>query len=223
MQQVIRMLFVGDVVGPAGCAAAQVLIPQLRQELRLDAIIVNGENSADSGFGITARTAADLLSVADLVTLGDHAFDQEGSEVLLNQVPRIVRPANVAAHLPGHGWGVCETAGVRIGVATVQGQVFMKPLPESPLAAVDRALSALEEAGASILVVEIHCEATSEKQAMGWHCAGRAAAVVGTHTHTPTADLRLLPGGTAYITDVGMTGGTTVSSVSSGRDSCVIW
>lgn len=202
----LRLLFVGDVVGGPGCAAARALLPALRVELHVDAIIVNGENSAPQGFGITALETALLLESADLVTLGDHAFDRKDAEALLAAEPRIVRPANVGAERPGRGFAVIQAGGVRIGVVTVQGQVFMKPLPESPFAAVDRVLPQLREAGADVVLVEMHAEATSEKQGMGWHCAGRAAAVVGTHTHTGTADARVLPGGTAYVTDIGMTG-----------------
>jgi metallophosphoesterase (TIGR00282 family) len=207
MPPMLRLLFIGDVVGPAAATAVQTVVPTLRQELQLDAVIVNGENSAESGFGISAPEAATLLTVADFVTLGDHAFDQQDVGTLLNQEARIIRPANVGTEQPGRGWGLFTAADVSIGVVTLQGQVFMRPVPESPFAAVDRAIPALAEAGARIIVVEMHCEATSEKQAMGWHCAGRVAAVLGTHTHTPTADERLLPGGTAYLTDVGMTGG----------------
>jgi metallophosphoesterase (TIGR00282 family) len=202
----IRLLFVGDVVGPAGRDAARALIPQLRRELAADAVVVNAENSADAGFGVTAEAASELLQVADLLTLGDHAFDQPGTDDLLNREARITRPANVGQDRAGRAWGVVDAAGVRVGVVTLQGQVFMKPLPESPFAAVDRALEALEREGARAMLVEIHAEATSEKQAMGWHCAGRAALVVGTHTHVATADGRVLPGGTAFLTDAGMTG-----------------
>lgn len=206
MRRVFRLLFIGDVVGLVGCAAVQGLVPDLRRDLALDAVIVNGENSAENGLGITPRGARELLAVADVVTLGDHAFDQKPIGALLDQEARIIRPANVDPARPGRGWGLFEAAGVRVGVTTVQGRVFMRELPESPFAAADRAISALEQAGADLVVVEIHCEATSEKQGVGWHCAGRVAAVLGTHTHTPTADWRLLPGGTAYMSDVGMTG-----------------
>lgn len=207
MDKTFRLLFIGDVVGPIGCAAVQAFVPDLRQELQLDAVIVNGENSPASGFGITEHTAEALLSVADFVTLGDHAFDQEGAGGLLDQEARIIRPANFEAHLPGRGWGIFEVAGVRVGVANVLGRLFMKPTVTSPFEAVDQAVRELEAAGANLILVDMHTEATSEKQTMGWYLAGRVAVVVGTHTHTPTADLRLLPGGTAYVTDVGMTGG----------------
>ena len=207
MEKPFRLLFIGDVIGPVGCAAVQALVPDLRRELRLDAVIANGENSADSGFGITAHTAAALLSVVDIVTLGDHAFDQQGMEALLGEEPRIIRPVNFEASLPGRGWGVFEIAGARVGVINVLGQLFMRPKVTSPFTAVDQAVRELQAAGANFIVVDMQAEATSEKQAMGWYLAGRVAAILGTHTHTPTADLRLLPGGTAYMSDVGMTGG----------------
>jgi 2',3'-cyclic-nucleotide 2'-phosphodiesterase len=198
-----RLLFIGDVVGERGCAAVQALVPRLRREL--DAVIVNGENSA-GGLGITADTGEALLSAADFLTLGDHAFDRQGVGDFLDREPRIVRPANLDAGLPGRGWGVFEAAGKRVGVANVQGRVFMRT-PHSPFEAADRAVAELEAAGAELVLLDVHAEATSEKEAMGWYLAGRIAAVVGTHTHVATADLRVLPGGTAYATDVGMTGG----------------
>jgi metallophosphoesterase (TIGR00282 family) len=207
MEKLFRLLFIGDVILPASCSAVQALVPELRRELRLDAVIANGENSAASGFGITAETAATLLSVVDFITLGDHAFDREGTGTLLEQESRIIRPANFEAQLPGRGWGIFETAGVRVGVANLLGQLFMQPKVTSPFAAADQVVSELKAAGADLIVVDMQAEATSEKQAMGWHLAGRATAVLGTHTHTPTADLRVLPGGTAYVSDVGMTGG----------------
>jgi len=208
MEKLFRLLFIGDVILPASCIAVQALVPGLRRELKLDAVIANGENSADSGFGITVQTAAALLSVVDFVTLGDHAFDQEGTGELLEREPRIIRPANFEATLPGRGWGMFEAAGVRVGVANLLGQLFMRPKVTSPFAAADKVVSELKAAGANLIVVDMQAEATSEKQGMGWHLAGRATAVLGTHTHVPTADQRVLPGGTAYVTDVGMTGGT---------------
>lgn len=207
MRQTLRLLFVGDVVGPAGCAAVQAFMPDLRRDLALDAIIINGENSADNGFGITERTAALLLSVADFVTLGDHAFDQPGSGPLLDREPRIIRPANWDADVAGRGWGVFTAAGMHVGVLNLLGTVFMQPPVVSQYATADRAIAALHDAGADLVVVDLQAEATSEKQAIGWYLAGKVAAVLGTHTHTPTADLRILPGGTAYVSDVGMIGG----------------
>jgi 2',3'-cyclic-nucleotide 2'-phosphodiesterase len=206
---VIRLLFAGDVVGPIGREAARRFLPVLREQLRLDAIIINGENSADNGMGATPETAAGLLRVADFVTLGDHAFDQESIRPYLDSEPRIIRPANMDPALPGRGWATFEAAGTgtRIGVVNLMGKVFMKETPESPYAAAERVVNALLDERVHSVVVDFQAEATSEKQSMGWYLAGRVTAVLGTHTHVPTADARILPGGTAYITDVGMTAG----------------
>jgi 2',3'-cyclic-nucleotide 2'-phosphodiesterase len=201
-----RLLFVGDVVGPAGCSAALDLVPQLREQLGLDAVVANAENSAPGGRGITKESGSALLSVADFLTLGNHAFDAEGYEEYLEREERIARPANLDDSLPGRGWGAFEVDGVTVGVANVLGQVFIDRTPVSPFEAADRAVSELEALGANLVLVDAHAEATSEKQALGYHLAGRAQAVLGTHTHVPTADAAVLPGGTAYATDVGMTG-----------------
>jgi 2',3'-cyclic-nucleotide 2'-phosphodiesterase len=201
-----RLLFIGDVMGEAGCAAVQALVPALRQELELDAVIINAENSAPSGRGITPDSGSALLSVADFLTLGNHAFDIEGAEEFLEWEPRVVRPANVDKGLPGRGWGTFQANGVRVGVANLQGRVFMKHSPGSPFKAADLAVADLRALGADLILVDMHAEATSEKQAMGYHLEGRLQALVGTHTHVPTADAQILPGGTAYVTDVGMTG-----------------
>ncbi len=206
MEPPFRLLFIGDVIGPVGRKAIQSLVPDLRRELALDAVVVNGENSADNGFGITTDIAKNLLSVADFLTLGDHAFDQEEAKTLLEQEPRIIRPANFEEALPGRGWAIFEAAGRRVGVINLLGKVLMRPRVTSPYAAADQAIRELEAAGAQCIIVDLQAEATSEKQAMGWYLAGRVAAVLGTHTHTATADLRILPGGTAYVSDVGMTG-----------------
>src|SRR3954464_5117375 len=183
-----RLLFIGDVVGEAGCAAVQTLVPALRRELGLDAVVANGENSAPGGRGITQEACSGLLSVVDFLTLGNHAFDADGGGRFLNWEPRIVRPANLESDSPGYGWGAFEVGGVRIGVVNLQGRVFMKHGPHSPFEAADRAIEELEAAGADLILVDMHAEATSEKQAMGYHLAGRVQAVVGTHTHIPTAD-----------------------------------
>ncbi|MEO7001856.1 MAG: TIGR00282 family metallophosphoesterase [Ktedonobacterales bacterium] len=204
----LRLLFVGDVIGRGGRNAACAIIPELRQELRLDAVIVNCENSADNGFGATPQTARELLAVADFLTLGDHAFDQPDIRPFLDAEPRIIRPLNFADPVEGRGWGTFATAnGTKVGVVNLLGSLFMRPKVTSPYAAADEAIAALHAEGAAIILVDMQAEATSEKQAMGWHIAGRATAFLGTHTHVPTADLRILPGsGTAYISDVGMTG-----------------
>ncbi len=199
-----RLLFVGDVVGPAGCYAVLDLVPILREQLGLDAVVANAENSAPGGRGIIKESGATLLSVADFLTLGNHAFDAEGYEEFLETEERVVRPANLGENLPGRGWGTFEADGVTVGVANVLGQVFIDRTPVSPFEAADRAVAELR--GADLVLVDAHAEATSEKQALGYHLAGRAQAVLGTHTHVPTADAAILPGGTAYATDVGMTG-----------------
>ena len=201
-----RLLFIGDVVGEAGCAAVRALVPALRRELELDAVIVNAENSAPSGRGITLDSGSGLLSVADFLTLGNHAFDAQGSEKFLDCEPRVIRPANIDDSLPGYGWGTFKANGLCVGVANVQGRVFMKQNLHSPFEAADRAVANLRTSGADLVLVDMHAEATSEKQAMGYHLEGKLQALIGTHTHVPTADARVLSGGTAYVTDVGMTG-----------------
>jgi metallophosphoesterase (TIGR00282 family) len=203
-----RLLFVGDVAGSAAVRAVVELVPALRERLGLCAVVVNAENSAPDGRGITPESARALLSVADFLTLGNHAFDAGGHEDLLRNEGRIVRPANLPENLPGRGWGTFEANGATIGVANVLGRVFVERTPplSSPFEAADRAVQELLSAGADLVLVDSHAEATSEKQALGYHLAGRVQAVFGTHTHVPTADYGVLPGGTAYVTDVGMTG-----------------
>jgi calcineurin-like phosphoesterase len=172
-----RLLFIGDVVGEAGRVAVQTLVPTLRRELGLDAVVANGKNSAPGGRGITQEACSDLLSVVDFLTLGNHAFDAEGGK-FLDWEPRIIRPANLEVDSPGDGWGTLEVRGVRVGVVNVQGRVFMKHAPRSPFEAADQAIDELEAAGADLILVDVHAEATSEKQAMGYHLAGRVQVVV---------------------------------------------
>lgn len=205
--QSLRVLVVADVIGQSGREAIELFVPTLREELKLDAVIVNGENSAENGLGITPDSAAELLRFADFLTLGDHAHDHPEIGSTLESDDHIIRPANMDPALPGRGWGILLVGQTRLGIVNLMGHVFMKPTPESPFAAADRAIAALREEGAQLIVVDFQAEATSEKQAMGRYLDGRVAAVLGTHTHTATADLQILPGGTAYITDVGMTGG----------------
>ena len=171
-----RLLFIGDVAGEAGCAAVRSLVPALRRELELDVVGANGENSAPAGRGVTAKRGSDLLSVVDFLTLGNHAFDAEKEYV--DQEPRVIRPANLGGDLPGRGWGTFEVAGVRVGVANVQGRVFMREILHSPFEAGGEAVAALEAFGTDLILVDVHAEATSEKQAMGYHLEGRAQAVV---------------------------------------------
>ena len=181
-------------------------MPRLRKELELDAVVANAENSAPAGRGITLESGSSLLSVADFLTLGNHAFDAEGYRDFLEEEHRVVRPANFGEKDPGLGWGLFEAASVTIGVTNVLGRVFVERTKMSPFGAADRAVAELEFRGADLVLVDSHAEATSEKLALGRYLDGRAQAVLGTHTHVPTADLSLLPGGTAYVTDVGMTG-----------------
>ncbi|MBW7921626.1 MAG: YmdB family metallophosphoesterase [Rubellimicrobium sp.] len=204
----MRVLFLGDVVGRSGRAAINARLAGLRAEWRLDFVVVNGEN-ASGGMGLTPDHARAILEAgADVVTLGDHAFDQKDMLGFIASEPRILRPMNYAKGAPGRGSGVFDaTRGRKVLVAVALGQVFMKRPFDDPFSAVDEVLRAHPPGGAvQASIVEIHAEATSEKTAMGHFCDGRASLVVGTHTHIPTADTMLLPRGTAYQTDAGMCG-----------------
>jgi len=203
----IRLLFIGDVVGRSGRAALIEQVPLLRARWELDFVIVNGENAA-GGFGLTEAIFEDFLAAgADAVTLGNHAFDQREALVFIERAPRLVRPANFPSGTPGRGSTLVESrTGARLLVVNVMGRIFMDAL-DDPFAAVERELSACAlGAAADAIIIDIHCEATSEKQAMGFFADGRASLVVGTHTHVPTSDHRILKGGTAFMSDVGMTG-----------------
>ena len=200
----MKLLFVGDVVGGIGRRTLASLLPRIRDAHRPDFVIVNGENSA-GGVGITQKTARELLEMgADAITLGNHTYRHREVYELLDREERIVRPANYPMGSPGRGHTVVEAGGMRLGVVNLLGQVFLQA-SRSPFAAADAALAELGDRADAVLF-DMHGEATSEKVAMGWHLDGRAVACIGTHTHVPTADARVLPGGTAYITDVGMTG-----------------
>ena len=201
-------MFLGDVMGRAGRAAIAGRLPGLRADWGLDFVVVNGEN-ATSGAGLSADHARALLAAgADCVTLGDHAFDQKDMLTFVETEPRILRPINFARNAPGKGARVFEaTGGRRVLVAQVLGQVFMKRPFDDPFSAIDEVLRAHPLGGvAQATLVDIHCEATSEKMAMGHWCDGRASLVVGTHTHVPTADAHILGGGTAFQSDAGMCG-----------------
>jgi metallophosphoesterase (TIGR00282 family) len=200
----VKLLFVGDVVGGLGRRTLASLLPGIRDEHRPDFVVVNGENSA-GGVGITQKTARELLELgADAITLGNHAFRHREVYDMLDREERIVRPANYPKGSPGRGHTVVENGGTRLGVVNLSGLVFLQAV-RSPFAEADAALAELRGQADAVLV-DMHAEATSEKVAMGWHVDGRVTACVGTHTHVPTADARVLPGGTAYVTDVGMTG-----------------
>jgi hypothetical protein len=202
----MRILFLGDVMGRAGRTAVSERLPVLRRDWRLDFVVINGEN-ASNGAGITAAHAKLLFEAgADVVTLGDHAFDQKEMLQAIESEPRIVRPINFAKSAPGRGAALFQDArGRKVLVAQVLGQVFMKRPFDDPFSAVDDALRRLG-GQAQARIVDIHCEATSEKMGIGHFCDGRASLVVGTHTHIPTADAQILPGGTAFQSDAGMCG-----------------
>ena len=195
----------GDVVGSPGRHALSALLPGLRERHRPDFVVVNGENSA-GGLGITPKIARGWFDEdgVDVVTLGNHAYRHAEVYEYLDSEQRIVRPANWPKADPGHGFVVVEGSAGRLGVVNLAGVVFLESA-RSPFAEADAVLSELRDRCDWVLV-DFHAEATSEKVAMGWYLDGRVTACVGTHTHVPTADARVLPGGTAYITDVGMTG-----------------
>jgi metallophosphoesterase (TIGR00282 family) len=203
----MRILFIGDIVGRSGRAIVLERLPGLIAEWKLDLVAINGENAA-GGFGITEAIYHDLIDAgADAITLGNHAWDQREALVFIERAPRLIRPVNYPAGTPGRGAALIETkSGARVLVVNAMGRIFIDPL-DDPFAAVDRELSLCPlKASADAIVIDMHAEVTSEKQAMGHFADGRASLVVGTHTHAPTADHRVLPGGTAFVSDVGMTG-----------------
>ncbi len=201
----VSILFIGDVVGGAGRRILLALLPWLRERYEPTFVVVNGENAA-GGLGITPKIANAMFGAGvDVITLGNHTYRHREIYPYLDTEERILRPANFLRSQPGHGWCVVSGGdGARLGVVSLSGNLYMNAgRPAFPEA--DAALHALEGTADHVLV-DMHAEATSEKVGMGWHLDGRVTAVVGTHTHVPTADARILPGGTAYITDVGMTG-----------------
>jgi metallophosphoesterase (TIGR00282 family) len=197
------ILFLGDVVARAGRRVVRELVPALREELGGVFVVVYGENAA-GGLGITPKEADEMFRLGiDVITLGNHTYRQREVWPYLDEQRNILRPANFLRTQPGHGTTVVEHGGVTLGVVNLSGNLHMQA--GSPaLVAIDEALREVE--GADHVLVDMHAEATSEKIALGWYLDGRVTAVVGTHTHVPTADARVLPQGTAYITDVGMTG-----------------
>ncbi len=204
----MRLMFLGDVVGRAGRDAVCERLPAMREQFKPDLVVVNGENAAH-GFGITEEIYLKLREAgADVVTLGNHAFDQREALVFIAREERMIRPVNWPAGCPGLGTAMVETAlGRRVLVMQAMGRVMVEPMLDDPFPAVNRELEACRLGrDCDAILVDFHAEASSEKMAMGHFCDGRASLVVGTHTHTPTADHHILAGGTAYMTDAGMCG-----------------
>ena len=202
----MRLLFLGDIVGRSGRTGIVENVPNLRKKLALDFVVVNGENAA-GGFGITEEICNAVFDAgADVITTGNHAFDQRESIAIFDSEPRLLRPLNYPKEVPGKGVGVYESrTGKRVLVINAMGRIFMDPL-DDPFAAIDRELEACKLGwGCDASIVDFHAEATSEKMAMGHYCDGRASLIVGTHSHVPTADAQVLPRGSAYQTDAGAT------------------
>jgi 2',3'-cyclic-nucleotide 2'-phosphodiesterase len=207
-EMIVRILFVGDVVGKVGREAIRAHLPGCISQWKIDLCVVNGENAADQGFGITQPIYEELVAAgADAVTLGNHSWNRREALQFIEDAPRLIRPINYLSGTPGRGAALIETkTGGCTLVINALGRLFMEPV-EDPFGRIDVELDANPLGrGADAIVVDFHCEATGEKHAVGHFCDGRASLVVGTHTHTPSADDRILPGGTAFITDVGMTG-----------------
>jgi hypothetical protein len=204
----VRLIFIGDVVGKTGRQALARELPLLRERYRPDLVAVNGENAAH-GFGITEEMYLGFLAAgADAVTLGNHAFDQREALVFIERHPNLLRPVNWPGGCPGRGSALIDTAsGRRVLVVSAMGRVMIEPMLDDPFPALARELDLCPLGRAcDAILIDFHAEVSSEKMAMGHFVDGRASLLVGTHTHTPTADHQILPGGTAYITDAGMTG-----------------
>ncbi|MSU68107.1 MAG: TIGR00282 family metallophosphoesterase [Opitutaceae bacterium] len=201
----LKLLFIGDIVGRPGRDILAEKLPRVRTEHGVDFVVANGENAA-AGAGITGAIAKSILgSGVDAITLGDHVWDQRGWENEIGQIEHVCRPANLPRSNPGWDHLIIEKRGFRVAVFTVLGRTFMGMKADCPFLCADRMIEQLK-GQTDAIIVEIHAEATSEKIALGWHLDGRVTAVLGTHTHVPTADARVLPKGTAFMCDVGMTG-----------------
>ena len=205
LEYFVKLLFIGDIVGRAGRRTLVDHLDRLIDRHLVDLVVANGENAA-AGYGLTAPVLRELFdSGVDVVTSGNHIWDKKEIMPVLEREPRLLRPANYPPGLPGSGSGVFETAaGIKVGILNLEGRVFMKNL-DCPFRVADSLLEELRRE-TSIIFVDFHAEATSEKQALGFYLDGRVSAVVGTHTHVQTADERILAGGTGYLTDVGMSG-----------------
>lgn len=202
----MRILFIGDVMGEPGLRVLREQLPRLRREQGLELVVANAENVA-GGAGVTRATAAALFAAGcDALTNGNHVWDKPEALEFIRAEPRLLRPHNFPDDTPGSGWFVATSAsGHKVGILNLLGNVFMQPHLACPFRAADRALAA-KPPDVRVVLVDIHAETTSEKSAIGWYLDGRVSAVLGTHSHIPTADERILPGGTAFQTDVGMTG-----------------
>ncbi len=204
MPDKVGVLFIGDIIGRPGRKVLREYLPAVVQKRSPTVIIANGENAA-GGVGITEKVAQELLTQIHVLTSGNHIWDKKEAIDYLQREPRLLRPANYPPQNPGKSAHVLEGGGIKIAVLNLQGRVFMEPI-DCPFRVADEEIEKLRLI-TPVIVVDFHAEATSEKQAMGWYLDGRVSAVVGTHTHVPTADERILPKGTAFITDVGMVGG----------------
>src|SRR5258707_4318729 len=203
----MRILFIGDIVGRSGRAVLLERLGALVRDWKLEFVAINGENAA-GGFGITEAIYQEFVDAgADAITGGNHSWDQKEALVFIERAPRLFRPINFPPGTPARGAAMIDTKnGAKAIVINAMGRIFMEPL-DDPFTAIDRELAACRlKSGADAIIIDMHCEATSEKQSMGYLCDGRASLVIGTHTHAPTADHRILPGGTAFMSDVGMTG-----------------
>jgi len=201
----VKLLFIGDIIGKPGRQAVSRELHRLVDRYMVDLVIANGENAA-GGFGITEETANDLYKCGiDVLTSGNHIWDKKESVAFVNREEKLLRPANYPEGAPGRGSGLFTTAGgARVAVLNLEGRVFMNNL-DCPFRTADREIARLQTE-TPIILVDFHAEATSEKTSLGWYLDGRVSALIGTHTHIQTADERILPGGTAYLTDAGMTG-----------------
>ena len=201
----MKVLVVGDIVGSPGRAAFERIAGRMKQSEEVDFIVVNGENAA-GGRGITPSIVEELIRMgADVITMGDHTWDQKDIVGFIDSEPRLIRPANFSVDCPGKGWVTVETETASVTVINLIGRVFMGQTPDCPFRMADEILSNGKELG-TIRIVDMHAEATSEKIALGRYLDGRVSAVVGTHTHVQTSDETILPEGTGYLTDMGMTG-----------------
>lgn len=203
----LKILFLGDIIGEPGRSAVAKRVPELKEQYALDFVVVNGENAA-GGRGITPRITIDLLRAGvSVITTGDHVWDQKELAGFIDSEPRLLRPINYPAGAPGAGAIVLETSKGKVGVINVQGRTFMQPILENPFRAMDDAVAEMR-AETPVIFVDVHCETTSEKIALGRFLDGRVSAVVGTHTHVQTADEQIFEGGTAFLCDAGMCGPT---------------